>query len=383
MKMAGIGLLLAGFLLPHATTETIADEEFDARAKAGIDYIYNLEFERADQVFEELIRLRPRDPAGHFFRAMVSWWRIMLDLEDTRYDEQLLEGLDRVIELCDELLDQNENDVNALFFKGGAYGFQGRLRFNRDDWFAAANAGRKALPIVQDASAADPNNFDVFLGTGIYNYYAEIIPERYPIAKPLLLFIPQGDKKKGIEQLHVAAEKGKYASIEAHYFLMQLYYLYEREYAKSSVIANNLHQRFPNNMLFHKYVGRCAIALNNYPAAREVFSEIMTRIEQKRPGYNKATEREAEYYLGLCDMNAKSYDAALGHFYRCDELSRSLDNDGSSGFMVMANLNVGKIYDVQAKRNLAVAQYRKVLDMKEFKDSYTQAERFLDTPYTQ
>jgi tetratricopeptide (TPR) repeat protein len=381
MKQAWmVGLVLACAAIGRGNESS--DKEFDNKGRVGIDFIYNLEFQKADSTFHDLVTLYPRHPAGHFFLAMVDWWRIMIDIDNAAYDERLTDSLNGVIDLCDELLDENENNVTALFFKGGALGFLGRLRFHRDDWLGAANAGRQALPIVRSASEVDPNNFDVLLGTGIYNYYAEVIPEQYPIAKPLLLFIPPGDKKKGIEQLKTASERGKYASVEAKYFLMQLYFLYEKEYGKSLALATELHHRYPNNMLFHKYVGRCYISQGNYTMAGGVFSTIQARVKERRIGYNNVTEREAEYYLGVCAMNARNYDEALEHFYRCDVISRELDDDGPSGFMVQANLNVGKIYDAQAQRDLAVKQYRKVLDMKEYRDSHVQAEKFLKTPFT-
>ena len=39
------------------------------------------------------------------------------------------------------------------------------------------------------------------------------------------------------------------------------------------------------------------------------------------------------------------------------------------------------VYDAQGKRDLAVAQYKKVLDMKEYETSHTDAKRYLETPY--
>ncbi len=372
-------------LHPTVRTQPTATEEqmFDARAQQGIEYVYNLEFENAEREFNELIRMKPKHPAGHFFLAMVQWWKILIDIDNEQFDQQFYDSLQNVVDLCDELLDKNENDVTALFFKGGAIGFRGRLRTHRSDWLAAANDGRKALPIVQDASSLDPGNNDILLGSGIYNYYAEVIPQEYPVVKPLLLFVPHGDKKKGIEQLMRASEKGKYAGIEATYFLMQIYLQYEKEYQKAVTIAMNLTARFPNNVLFQKYLGRCYVSLGNWQMVQQVFAAIADKVHHAQRGYGATVEREAEYYLAFNDMNHRSYEAALPHFYRCDELSRQLDADGPSGFMVMTNLKIGMIYDLLAKRELAVAQYKKVLGMKEYKDSYRQAEQFLKTPYMQ
>jgi tetratricopeptide (TPR) repeat protein len=357
--------------------------EFDSIARRGIERVYNLEFESADQDFSALVRMKPGHPAGRFFLAMVTWWRIMIDLDNRHYDEQFLDDLDGVVDMCDSLLKINRDDVTAMFFKCGAIGFQGRLKFHRDDYLGAANAGRKALSLVQAAASLDPQNYDILLGSGMYDYYADVIPNEYPFLKPLLLFVPAGDKKRGIEELTAAVQKGKFALIESEYLLMQIYYLYERDYGKALTLAQDLHGRFPRNMLFHRYLGRCHVSMSNWPVAGQIFAEILARVQSSMRGYGADTEREAQYYLGFLAMMDKHYEEALKHLYRCDELCRELDHDGASGFMSMANLKIGMIYDLQAKRELAIDQYKKVLDMKAYKDSQNQAANYLRSPYSQ
>ncbi len=374
-------LMLCVFAVPRA--QVPRDSLYEETVQRGIQEVYNLEFEKAEKDFSTLVSLQPQHPAGHFFRAMITWWRIMIDMDNGEHDAQFFSELDVVVHLCDSLLEVNPNDVDAIFFKGGAVGFEGRLQFHRDDWLAAANAGRKALPLVRQASELDPGNYDILLGTGIYNYYAEVIPSEYPFVKPLLLFIPSGDRKKGIEQLRLAAARARYASVETSYFLMQIYYSYERDYPKALEIAQSLHERFPNNMMFHKYLGRCHVVMGNWPAAEETFRDVDDRVQKGFRGYTPAVEREANYYLGLCAMNSRRFDFALQEWYRCDALSRRLDVREPSGFMVMANLKIGMIYDLQGKRALAVQQYEKVRNMKEYKDSLVQAEKYLKTPYSE
>ncbi|MEO8166931.1 MAG: tetratricopeptide repeat protein [bacterium] len=372
--------LLFCFMGQQASSQPKPDAE--AKIQQGIEYVYNLEFEKAEKQFRDVIQAQPQNPSGHFFLAMVTWWKILIDIDNEQLDEQFYDSLDHVVDLCDDILDKNENDVNALFFKGGAIGFKGRLKAHRSSWLDAANAGRKALPIVQEASALDPKNYDVLLGSGIYNYYAEIVPQEYPFVKPLLLFVPPGDKAKGIQQIKTAAEKGRYANIESSYFLMQIYFQYEKDYNKALELVTKLHARFPNNMLFHKYLGRCYVSMGNWEKVHDEFGEILARSKKDQRGYGASVEREAEYYLGLYDLTMNVPETALKHFYRCDELSRTLDKDGPSGFMVLANIKIGNIFDMQGKRDPAVAQYRKVLNMKEYKDSYLQAKQYLSSAYT-
>jgi hypothetical protein len=40
------------------------------------------------------------------------------------------------------------------------------------------------------------------------------------------------------------------------------------------------------------------------------------------------------------------------------------------------------IYDVQKKRGSALAQYQKVLNMKEYENTYKEARRFMDKAYS-
>jgi hypothetical protein len=42
---------------------------------------------------------------------------------------------------------------------------------------------------------------------------------------------------------------------------------------------------------------------------------------------------------------------------------------------------IGMVYDTQNKRSVAIDQYKKVLDMKEFENSRRDAEQYLQQPY--
>ncbi len=365
-----------------ASGQWIDDPLVDGRLQKGIEKIYNLEFEKADQEFAEVVRLQPQHPAGHFFQAMTEWWRILSNFDDESRDKRFLEMLDKVVELCEQRLDQNENDVAALFFKGGAVGFKGRLRANRGSWLLAANDGLVALPAVRKAYKLDPQNFDVLLGMGIYNYYAEVVPSQFPVVKPFMIFLPSGDKKKGLEQLELAAQKARYAKTEAMYFLLQTYFMYEKHYVRALELARELHSKFPQNPLFHRMYGRCYVSTGYWGEAFQIFSEVEKRYRNRQPGYDLYDGREAYYYIGRHYFLAGKLEESLQNLYKCDELSRSVDKGVASGFMSMANVTIGMIYDLQKRRGSALAQYQKVLGMKEYENTHKEARRFMEKPYT-
>ncbi len=260
-------------------------------------------------------------------------------------------------------------------------GFRGRLHANRNHWLRAANDGRRALSIVQKAYELQPDNADILLGIGIYNYYAEIAPDRYPILKPFMLFLPHGDKAKGIAQLRLASERAKFAKVEATYFLMQLYFYFEKDYGAAIHIATQLHARYPNNSLFQRYLGRCLVALNRLNEAEGIFTEVLNRHTEKRVGYNKASAREAYYYVGMYHMSVGHGEEALKQFELSDRLSKEIDKGNPSGYMVMANLRMGMAFDLLKKRDYAVQSYKRVLAMNEYEDSHKLAKQYIEKPY--
>jgi tetratricopeptide (TPR) repeat protein len=375
-------LFLLIMLLPApASAQGVSDPTVEKKIQRGIDYIYNIQFNKADSLFGDVVRSDPQHPIGYFFLAMAQWWRILTNFDDESQDQRFYDMLDKVITLCEDRLDKNPNDVTALFFKGGAVGFRGRLRANRSKWVGAANDGLVALPIVQKAYKLDPKNYDVLLGIGIYNYYADVIPDQYPFVKPFMVFFPGGDRKKGLQQLEEAAKNAKYARVEACYFLMQNYFLYEKDFSKALAIAVDLNRKYPDNSVFQRYVGRCYISVGRLGEANDVFLEIEKRFRKRQIGYDVYDGRESYYYLGKYDFLTGRMGPALQNLYKSDSLSRIVDKDAASGFMSLTNLMIGMIYDTQNKRSAAIDQYKKVLDMKEFENSRRDAELYLQQPY--
>lgn len=346
----------------------------------GVGYIYNVRFDSARTQFDSVIQKYPDHPAGYFLDAMVEWWRINMDRMSRAYDADFLRRIDRVLAVCDRALAKDERDVTALFFKGGALGFRGRYNVIRENYISAATDGKDALDILIACQKIAPGNKDIMLGTGIYNYFAEAIPEKMPLLRPLLVFLPSGDKELGLLQLRAAAKSARYASIEAMDVLYQVYDQFEKNPAEAMEWARQLHARYPDNPVFHRYYAKGLVTQSSIDSMEAEWRVILTRCLDKQFGYERKTAREALYYIAVALMRKRSLDMALTYFYKCDEGSRVLDED-PSGFMVRTNLQIGQIYDLQGKRDLAIKQYNKVLSWTDYGGSHAQAEQYKRTPY--
>jgi tetratricopeptide (TPR) repeat protein len=359
-----------------------AEGKYDSLVTRGIKQIYSIKFQQAEQTFRELIADYPNHPAGRFFLAMIDWWKILLNPDDESHDDIFFQKLEDVIYQCDQILDKNPDDVDALFFKGGAIGFRGRLRSLRESWLKAADDGREALPIVEKASNLDPDNKDVLLGFGIYDYYASVIPDEYPLLKPLMIFFPSADKAKGLKELKSTAEEGKYARYEAQYFLMTLYYNYENNPYKAYEYAKKLNEEFPDNPVFERWRGRIDARKGDYINSAKIFKDVLAKADSDLTGYTVLpAKREATYYVALQYKNTNNLDSSEYYFNKCVEYSKELDKDEESGFMINSVLYLGMVNDQMGNRGKALDYYNELLDMKEYGSSHSLAEKYIKKPY--
>jgi tetratricopeptide (TPR) repeat protein len=361
-------------------SSVLGDPFVHETGKQGLEHLYNMEFEAARTRFEQIDERYPNHPVGPFLEGLNIWWRIMLDLTDTSHDEAFYDAMNEVIARCDELLDQNPDHFDATFFKGAALGFRGRLRSNRDRWFKAALDGKNAIGYVRGVSQRAPNNADYGFGKGMYDYYAAIIPEQYPVSKAIMWMLPDGDKERGIDLLKRTVEEGWYVQTEAAYFLTQVYYLYEHDYEKARFYVRWLRRQHPNNPFFHNFEGRVYARWGYWTSARKVFTEVVERCEADAPGYNAHMAEIAHYYLARERLARREYEDALVHLARLETLT-SREGVDDNRFRVLGYLYQGMVYDAMDKRDMAVNRYRMVLKMDDVYDAHAKAERYLDAPY--
>ncbi len=359
----------------------IMREDADSLVQVGANYIYNMRFDEAERCFNQVIKKYPEHPVGYFLDAMVDWWKITIYRNTNYFDKSFLNKIDKVIKVCDKKLEKDQFDVSTLFFKGGALGYRGRFHTNRKNWISAGRDGKEAYDILIRCLDIAPGNYDIMLGTGIYNYFAAAFPQQYPIIKPLLVFLPSGDKKIGILQLKAAAANARYASVEAKTVLLQIYYSFENNSNEALPIAEELWKKYPNNPYFERYLGRVFVRMGMLYDYERTWRDVLDKCFRKAAGYDNQTAREALYYIGTALYYRKDYENALQYFYKCDEACRKVDKE-VTGFMVHTNLHIGHIFDLQGKRYYALKQYNKLLKMPDIDKSHEDAKRCLSSPFT-
>jgi len=343
----------------------------------GIDYVYQVKFDSAIAIFQPMADQEPKDPTGSFFLAMTEWWRVYINKEDHSNDDNYLAKVDRCIKLCEERIDDNENDDWVTFLKGGVVGYRGFINALRENWLAAVDDGREGLNLIQRSYELNPSNKDAVFGIAIYNYAADYVVNRYPFLKAVLFFFPKGNKELGLQQLRDCAENGKFSKTEASVVLCFIHISYERNYVEAIKYAEKLVQMYPQNPLFNRFLGKCYIGLNNYPMGDSVYKSILANVDSGKFGYNSPyVKREAVYYHAMCLSRMNKLDEAFRYYEMSYNISKELDKDNQSAYQVFAVLGMGVIMDQKGDHREAVKYYDRVLEMKDIENSHETAKRY-------
>lgn len=368
-------ILLA--LLCNASSAQVNDYLLDK----GINYIYRLKFDSAQIQFSDFTKQNPDAPEGYFFQAMMEWWKINLDKNNESNDENFINKVNKTLEVCDRILDKDDNDFRATFYKGGALGYRGLLKSIRESWLRAAEDGREALNLLDKASELQPYNKDALLGIGIYNYFAEYVPERYPVVKPLMLLFPKGDKVKGLMQIKEVAINSRFAKTEANYILAYLYINYEKNYQEAEAYSKKLFTEFPENAVFERFLFTSYIGLSKLIDAIEGWKKVLEKGANKQLGYdNKHILREANYYIAVALFNMKRILEAEAYLKDCESINGEIDKNNESSFTANTFLLLGTYYDSKGNHGKAEDYYDKVLSMKDF-NTHKQAELYKKNGY--
>ncbi|MFN3381030.1 MAG: tetratricopeptide repeat protein, partial [Runella zeae] len=201
-------------------------------ATEAINKLYNFKFAEADAEFRWLKYRYPNHPMPYFLMGLAEWWKMVPNTDDTRYDASCIALMDTCITLAEKLYDIRENKIEPAFFLAAAYAFKGRIHSERKHWTRATVAGKNALKYMEKCQGKSELSPELLFGDGLFNYFAEWIPDNYPLLKPILWLFPKGNKQLGIQQLEKVGNNAFYTRTEARYFLLQIYG-YENQYAKS------------------------------------------------------------------------------------------------------------------------------------------------------
>ncbi len=288
-----------------------ADEEEDRvrdLALKGIDLATNLHYQEADDIFKEIVRLQPKNPRGYFLRSATYFWMFSEDVKNEEIGDKFRDLSYEAAEVAEARLEENDEDIDAMFFLGGAYGSLGRYYAMSKSFLNAYWYGKKGVGYLEDVIEADSTYYDAYLGLGIYHYLADVLPRFVKILSFVLGV--DGDKELGIVELDLAARQGFYTKTEAMFFLGAIYTYRENEFEKAIVIFNDLLKRYPNNPGALLSLGRCYSNMGDCDRAIEAFEKVLINKE----GQSRLPRGSIFYQLGDVYYKKNDFNNAAENF---------------------------------------------------------------------
>lgn len=343
-----------------------------------IQVMYNMEFVKAEKLIKSYQNRYPWRPEGPFIEGMILWTQILVDMWNPYLDDQFQKKMDYVINICEKMEKVDSIATLARYYKSGAVGFKARAYGNRDQWFAAARYGFKALNGIEDAIDGKFKNIDAQFGAGLYFFYAAVIPDDYPFVKPLLWFYPKGDKEKGVQLLQLAADSGLFTQTEAKYFLGTIYDSYLNNPQKAWTYFKELSDKYPQNARFLFRRGAMAYKSGNYWDADSAMAVIDFRIRRGDPLYYQHQYRYIGYYRGVIAESRGKFDLALS-FY--NDALRPVDQaieKETEHYYVYCMLRSADMLRRLGNEDDAVKRFQTVLTLPDYSDSRNRAKKALD-----
>jgi tetratricopeptide (TPR) repeat protein len=231
-----------------SNTETLRGLTAAAQLARVYDTILDAQFDDVPRELDKACPPAPREVC-RVLDAVGLWWQIQLNPLDRSLDKEFQQRVNYAVAGAETWTTREPQRAEAWFYLGGAYGARVQWRVLRGERLAAARDGKRIKDVLEKALALDPDMHDAWFGIGLYHYYADMAPAAAKVVR-WLLFLPGGDRVKGLQQMLRARDHGALMRSEADYQLYILYLWYEENPARALELLEELRLRHSGNPHF-------------------------------------------------------------------------------------------------------------------------------------
>ncbi|MCI0611923.1 tetratricopeptide repeat protein [bacterium] len=369
----------------YAADPIHSDPEFDnVIVKANGMYL-DAHFDEGIELIKTLEASHPKSPAVSYFLANGYWWKIFRtyiydkEAQSTPFDDEFERQIEETVSRCEALLERNPNDIVALFYLGNAHSLKSRVKGLRGSYYSAGREAAKGKKYLEKVLDLESSQYDAYYNIGMYNYLAGALPGYAKVLKTFL-FLPGGDKEKGLSLLKIAGQKSVYFKDEAQLIIAGFYGDHEDLPNDALRIVKSFRSRFPENAWFHYWEGTLlSDELNDYERAEKVYAEILEKCRQNARTYNKELENQS--ILKLARVYSRSFDPERAISDVKALIAKKPKEP--SWILPRAYLELGNLYDQIGMRKEAILCYKQVISLKDYRHFHEDAQKRLDDKYNQ
>lgn len=298
------------WVLPHTVfSKVIPDTVREGQFLAGLELTAAERFGQADSLFRAMVKADPGDPWGHFFWGVEIAAR-MMDAEQDSFSPAFSIQLSIAQQLAEKELkklkkEKKEKERPDLFLlMGNLWGYRAIYEHRRGYWGGGLSAGLKAKKNFDRALELDSTLSDAYNGLGNYNFWKSARTRKFFIS---VLF--PDERKKGIEQLILAKEKGYFSRSAAAASLMWALIM-QKDFFWAQKLVDSLAAAYPEAKSPLWALGTIYQEKKMWDSTAAVFSELLSRLEAdlSQSGFNLV---ECRWRLANAYFNSGRYQNAL------------------------------------------------------------------------
>ena len=387
---------------PEATDKA----KLDSLRRSGIEALYNLDYDKAERDFKEIVKVYPTHPAGPQLLAARLWIKTLYEsrrLQSSLYSSESFysSGDDKVDpkiigefrnltreakRLAEVRLKQNPKDIEALDWLAVIQGLKASFEEAVERrHFAALKDGDDAVDHHREVLKLDSNFIDAGLTVGLYEYVVGSLPLPIKVVAGITGF--RGSKKKGLALLERVAKEGTWSRDDAKTLLIVLY-TREKRFSDALSHARELSARYPRNYLFRleaadALVSQAEVERKNknieaaVKAEREAFATFDDLLHDRsvRDTVSRALDL-VHFKYGEVLLTAGEGERAAKEFLAATKVERA-----EPTLVTMAHLYAARAFDLAGKRDEALSQYRQVLTRPDIYAAHDEAKKGLRQPY--
>lgn len=272
-----IGLIILFPMTSHAELPTPPPGD---QISQGLWWLYHLKYDKARELFSDYNKTHPNDPCGYFYQTATQWWHLAQEFDYKLPDVQSqfendYESTVRTAKALYETTKDPKEKARAALYWGGAEGLKGRWLVTQQEWVKAYFLGKHGAALLKKALEYDPGLYDAYMGLGIYDYFTDTLPGVQGVLAALFI---HGDKKRGIDELNIAIQKGERSRIEATIFLVEIYTYEENNPEKGLALTEELRKEFPHSAAMHLAQVTTLFAMQRWDVLVFEASQFVTRL---------------------------------------------------------------------------------------------------------
>lgn len=331
----------------------------------GLKYAYNLNIEKADSLFNEVISLFPNSPSGYHYISQNHFWQYLGCKDEAEL--KIFESFNNLaLERAEDSLKKKE-DPFIRFILGSVYMLRAAVSTNLgDSWKAFVNA-KNAVSEFEDVLKEEPKFADAYLGLGVFNYALSFVPGLLKFALDITGL--DYDRQKALLYLSKAYNQGKFSRDEAAFHLSKVYFEYTGEYSKALGFIDELLKKYPADVLF---IYQKALILIEQHKLNEAEALLKRVVELNLPKFTQTTAF-SNFLLGDIYFKKNNFAKAVVYFEEYFNSAASLD------YLGYANLRCALAYfflndEINYRRYIVLAGNGN-LDIPEDKFAFEMSER--------